>query len=161
MEGSGEKLFSEYPLDSQRGSGAVAGGGTSFFLSRSIAFTRVASRTPGEGSFLGRKQLGQRKAANLPRGNHEPAEAAPEPDSEAGKPRVDAGREVHSRLLGDAQVPGCLLDKSLSLSPGRWIYLLLSFLPSTLPPSQEGIFKAHLLLSHHFKGPAPALQSVP
>lgn len=65
MEGSGEKLFSEYPLDSQRGSGAVAGGGTSFFLSRSIAFTRVASRTPGEGSFLGRKQLGRRRGRRL------------------------------------------------------------------------------------------------
>lgn len=128
---------------------------------RSIAFTRVASRTPGEGSFLGRKQLEQRKAANLPRGNHEPEEVAQEPDSEAGKPKVDAGREVQSRLPEDAQVPGCLLDKSLNLSPGRWIYLLLSILPSTSPPSQGGIFKAHLLLSHLFKGPSPALRSVP
>lgn len=79
-----------------RGMGAVAGGGTGFFLSRSIAFTRVASRTPGEGSFLGRKQLGQRKAANLPPGNREQEEVAQEPDSEAGKPKVDARREVQS-----------------------------------------------------------------
>lgn len=119
----------------------MAGGGTSFFLSRSIAFTRVASRTPGEGSFLGRKQLGQRKAADLPRGNHEPEEAALEPDSEAGKLKVDAGREVQSRLPEDAQVPGCLLDKSLSLSSSRWIYLLLSFLPSTSPPSRTAFLK--------------------
>lgn len=129
MEGSGEKLFSEYPLDSQRGSGAVAGGGTSFFLSHSIAFTRVASRTPGEGSFLGRKQLGQRKAANLPRGNHEPAEAALTQKLENLELTQD-GKSSPASLEMHRSLVAFLTNHSVSHQAGGFT----SYFPSCLPP---------------------------
>lgn len=77
------KCSFQNPPQQPEGFGAVAGGGSGFLLRRSIAFTRVSSRTPGDGSFLGRKQLGQRRRLTyLPQGNHEPEGVAQKPDSE-------------------------------------------------------------------------------
>lgn len=141
MEGS----FRTSPLLPE-GVGGGAGRGAGCLLSRSIAFSRISSRTPGEGSFLDRKQLGQRKAADRPQGNHEPEEAAWKSDSVAGEPEVAAPRGSHTAGMGspvcyhprDVKGPGCLLVNCLIIS--QWAGGCTShFEPCLLPHLQARV----------------------
>lgn len=147
----------------------MAGGGSGFLRRRSIAFTRVSSRTPGDGSFLGRKQLGQRRRLTyLPQGNHEPEGVAQKPDSEKPrtrsccsqwKPHYRSGSPIPC-LPGDAKVLGCLLVTSLNLSPGRGMHLRLPILLSASATSQGDLLKAPFRPCYLFRVPSPELRSV-